>query len=83
MNEEERKAKLEQLKRCAGLAEQAYEAMYEAHSFAQASACYSDAKEAIYDAIQCAEELGLSKQADSLEKRLSHIKSVFRSQFIQ
>jgi len=35
MKEEERKAKLEQLARCAGLAEQAYDAMYEAHSFAQ------------------------------------------------
>lgn len=83
MKEEERKAKLEQLARCAGLAEQAYDAMYEAHSFAQANACYSDTKEAFYDAIQCAEELGLPEQADSLEKRLSHIKSVFRSQFTQ
>lgn len=83
MNEAERQARLAQLAQCTERAEQAYNDMYEAHSFSQANACYSDAKESFYDAIQCAEELGLPEQADSLKSRLSHIKSVFRSQFTQ
>jgi cellobiose-specific phosphotransferase system component IIA len=83
MNEEERQAKLTQLAQCSARTEQAYNDMYEAHTFSQANAPYSDAKESLYDAIQCAEELGLTEQADSLKSRLSHIKSVFRNQFTQ
>jgi hypothetical protein len=62
-------------------AEQAYDAMYEAHSPSHAAACYSDAKEALYGAITIAEELRAEDIRKRLEDRLAHIKAVFRSQF--
>jgi hypothetical protein len=43
--------------------------------------CYSDAKEALYDAIGLARRLGKVDVAARLERRLAHIKAVFRSQF--
>jgi len=39
-------------------AEEAYDAMYEAHSPSHAAAYYSDAKEALYSAIMIAQQLG-------------------------
>ena len=65
------------------MAEEAYSAIYEAHSSTQAAACYSDAKELLADAIGLAQALGLAEEANELSKRLDHIKSVFRSQFSQ
>ena len=81
MTEEERQAKLASLARCKQFGEKAYDDMYEAHSSSGARGCYSDAKEAFYDAIGLAEVLGLPEEADALRKRLEHIKAVFRSQF--
>ena len=46
-----------------------------------ATAFYSDAKESFYSAIELAGELGLKQEVEKLEKRLEHIKGVFRSQF--
>jgi hypothetical protein len=46
-----------------------------------ANGCYSSAKDAFYDAIGLANELGLKEEAEALSKRLEHIKAVFRSQF--
>ena len=40
-----------------------------------------DAKECFYDAISLANKLGLTDEAETLSKRLAHIKAVFRSQF--
>jgi hypothetical protein len=71
-------AHLEYLK---AMGEKAYDDMYEAHSPSGATACYSDAKESFYDAIGVAERLGLKDEAETLRKRLEHIKAVFRSQF--
>jgi hypothetical protein len=62
-------------------AEEAYDAMYEAHSPPHAAACYSDAKEALYSAITIAHELRADDAVKRLEARLAHIKAVFRSQF--
>ena len=62
-------------------AEEAYGMMYEATSSSLATARYSDAKEALYSAIGIARKLGDQKQAELLDKRLSEIKAVFRSQF--
>ena len=62
-------------------AEEAYRMMYEATSSSSATARYSDAKEALYSAIGSARKLGDQKQAELLDKRLSEIKAVFRSQF--
>ena len=55
--------------------------MYEAHSSSGATACYSDAKECYYDAIGLARRLEMMDEVAALEKRLEHIKAVFRSQF--
>jgi hypothetical protein len=83
MTEEERATKLATLAHLKGLGEKAYDDMYEARSFGSASVCYSDAKEFLRDAIGLAEELGLADEAATLEKRLEHIKAVFRNQFVQ
>jgi hypothetical protein len=63
------------------LAEAAYDKMYDAHDPGRAAVCYSDAKEALYDAIGLARRLGKVDVAARLEQRLAHIKAVFRSQF--
>ena len=83
MTEEERATKLAALAHLKGRGEKAYDDMYEAHSFGSAGVCYSDAKEFFHDAIALAKELGLADEAASLEKRLEHIKAVFRKQFVQ
>lgn len=83
MDDQERESKLASLARRKSMGEKAYDEMYEAHSFSQANGCYSDAKESFYDAIGLADELGLTADAESLKKRLEHIKQVFRSQFVQ
>jgi len=79
--DEERRAKLASLTRCKQQGEKAYDDMYDAHSFADSDVCYSNAKEFFYDAIRLAGELGLTDEADTLSRRLIHIKAVFRSQF--
>jgi hypothetical protein len=83
MTEEEQQIKLSSLASFKAYGEKAYDDMYEAHSPRDASVCYSDAKEAFYDAIRLAGELGLVDEVESLTKRLQHIKAVFRSQFVQ
>jgi hypothetical protein len=62
-------------------AEEAYDAMYDAHSPSHAAACYSDAKEALYSAIAIAQRLQLYEAVKRVEGRLAHVKAVFRSQF--
>lgn len=74
-----RELKLNALRACKAIGEKAYDQMYEAHG--SVTGLYSDAKEAFYDAISIANELGLKEESEALEKRLAHIKAVFRSQF--
>lgn len=62
-------------------AEAYYDQMYDARTPSDATACYSSAKEALYDAIGLARSAGDAERAERLEKRLAHIKAVFRSQF--
>jgi hypothetical protein len=81
MPPDERETKLRLLATCKSAGEKAYDEMYEAHSSSHATACYSEAKESFYSAIALARELGLAQEIEDLEKRLTHIKSVFRSQF--
>ncbi len=80
-DETERQQQLAQLEHLKKLGEKHYDDMYEAHSSSGATACYSDAKECYYDALGLAMRLGLEEETEALEKRLAHIKAVFRSQF--
>lgn len=75
----ERELRLNQLRVCKAIGEKAYDQMYETRG--SLSGLYSDAKEAFYDAISIANELGLKEESEALTKRLEHIKAVFRSQF--
>jgi hypothetical protein len=67
------------LRQLTALGEKYYDQMYESGQGARH--CYSNAKDAFYDAISLANELGMKEDADRLSKRLDHIKAVFRSQF--
>jgi hypothetical protein len=71
--------KLDQLRKCKALGEKYYDQMYETRF--GTSGLYSSAKEAFYDAISAANELGMKDEAEQLSQRLAHIKAVFRSQF--
>ena len=71
----------QQLERQEALGERAYTLMYDAVSPTAAAGHYSDAKEAFNDAIRLAREAGRPQDVERLEKRLAHIKAVFRSQF--
>jgi len=62
-------------------AEAAYAKMYDATNATEAAARYSDAKEALHDAIGLARRLGRAAVTARLDARLAHIKAVFRSQF--
>jgi hypothetical protein len=62
-------------------AEQAYDKMYDATHNTEAAARYSDAKEAMNDAIALARRLAQDATLTRLAARLAHIKAVFRSQF--
>jgi hypothetical protein len=62
-------------------AEEAYARMYDAVSTSDATARYSDAKEALYSAIGIARALADEDVIRRLEARLAAIKAVFRSQF--
>jgi hypothetical protein len=62
-------------------AEQAYDKMYDATHSTDAAARYSDAKDAMSDAIALARRLAQDATVTRLEARLAHIKAVFRSQF--
>ena len=81
MDEGERETKRELLAGFKARAESAYDSMYSADSFREASVRYSDAKEFFIEAIRLAEELESSDEVDSLGKRLAHAKAVYRSQF--
>lgn len=62
-------------------AEAAYARMYDVVSFTTAAGHYSDAKEALHDALAIARQLGDPEAVARLASRLAHIKAVFRSQF--
>jgi hypothetical protein len=67
------------LRKCKSLGEKYYDQLYETHL--GATGLYANAKDAFYDAISIAKRLGLKDEAEALERRLQHIKGVFRSQF--
>ncbi len=59
-------------------AEKFYELMYDSRN---PRFEYREAVEAFEDAVGLARKLGQAAQADALEKRLEHVKAVYRSQF--
>jgi hypothetical protein len=77
----EREAQLRQLEALKAEGEKNYDDLYGSRSDMAATVCYSGAKEAFYDAISLAHQLGLNDEANALTRRLDHIKAVFRSQF--
>lgn len=82
MSPEQRESKLRSLRAHTAAGEQAYDNMFEkARSSGDATMFYSEAKESFYSAIGLARELDLEEVAEELDKRLAHIKAVFRSQF--
>jgi len=76
----DRDLKIDSLRKCKALGEKYYDQMYESSRYGT-TGLYSSAKEAFYDAISIANELGMKEEAEDLSKRLDHIKGVFRSQF--
>jgi hypothetical protein len=60
------------------MAEAEYQSMYDSQSPA---ADYARAKDAFCEAISLANTLGLQDDVTRLEKRLQHLKDVFRNQF--
>ena len=70
---------LDRLRKLKALGEKYYDRMYE--SGRRATGFYSSAKDAFYDAINLANQMGLKEEAEALSKRLENIKGVFRSQF--
>ncbi len=76
----ERELKIDSLRKCKALGEKYYDQMYESSRLG-VNGLYSSAKDAFYDAISMANELGMKEEAAELSKRLDNIKAVFRSQF--
>jgi hypothetical protein len=71
----------QRLRRLEALAEEAYDEMYDARNASHVTACYSEVKDAMREAIGLARQLGQTDVEKRLEARLAHIKAVFRSQF--
>jgi hypothetical protein len=75
----ERDHQISSLRKCASLGEKYYDQMY--NTRLNTTGLYSDVKDTFIDAISLANKLGFNEYAAALDKRLEHIKSVFRSQF--
>jgi hypothetical protein len=81
VTDQERQDRLERLRQCIKLGEDAYDQMYEPRTHNNPAGHYSDAKDFFCEAIGLARELDLNEQVQALTERLDHIKAVFRSQF--
>jgi hypothetical protein len=76
---DERELKIDRLRQAKALGEKYYDQMYESRH--GVTGIYSDTKDVFGHAISLANELGMKEEAETLSKRLDHIKAVFRSQF--
>jgi hypothetical protein len=76
---DERGLALASLRKCKSLGEKYYDQLYETRH--GTTGLYASAKDAFYDAISIANRMGLKSEAEAIERRLQHIKEVFRSQF--
>jgi hypothetical protein len=61
-------------------AEEAYDRLYDEWSRSGRAAAYNECKENMAEAIHLARDMGLGEKVAQLEKRLQHIKAVFRHQ---
>jgi hypothetical protein len=77
-DQEDRASKLAHLEHLKAGAEAAYDRMYDSR---YPTGDYADAKDWFIEAIKYAEENGFTEEAETLKKRLEHVKAVFRSQF--
>src|SRR5260370_41985863 len=75
----EHELKLDQLRRLKALGEKYYDQMYETHL--GLTGLYASAKDAFYDAISLANELGLKEDSDALSQSLAHINGDFHMPF--
>jgi hypothetical protein len=75
----ERELQIDGLRKCHALGEKYYDQLYETRF--SPTGLYSSAKDAFYDAIALANQLGLKEEAAALSSRLDNIKATFRSQF--
>jgi hypothetical protein len=75
----ERELQMDGLRKCHALGEKYYDQLYETRF--NPTGLYSNAKDAFYDAIALANQLGLKEEAAALSSRLDNIKATFRSQF--
>ncbi len=75
----ERELQVDGLRKCHAMGEKYYDQLYETRF--NPTGLYSSAKDAFYDAIALANQLGLKEEAAALSLRLDNIKATFRSQF--
>ena len=76
--QEDKALKLAHLEHLKAEAEKAYDGMYDSR---YPTGDYADAKDWFLESIKYAGENGFTEEAEALEKRLAHVKAVFRSQF--
>jgi hypothetical protein len=81
MHELERESQQNRMQECIRIAEAAYDELYEPRTHNNPAGHYTDVKDFYGEAIGLARKLGLNDEAARLEKRLAHIKEVFRNQF--
>lgn len=81
MTPQERKRTRVRMEKCARVGEKALDDMSEARTLAIGHARCADAKTAFINAIEAARELGLRQEIEHLEKRLLHVKHVYRNHF--
>jgi hypothetical protein len=77
-DQEDKASKVAHLEYLKAEGEKAYDRMYDSR---YPTGEYADTKDWFRAAIQYAEENGMTEEVETLEKRLEHVKAVFRSQF--
>ena len=73
-------SELTHLNRLKARAEEIYEEMYEASGPVAAGAYFSEIKELLFEAVNLARKMGIEEEVRKINKRLSHIRSVYESQ---
>lgn len=83
MSDGETRSEAEQrmrMEECIRMAEDEYDQIYEPRTHRNPAGHFSDAEDLYCEAIGLARQLGESRTAEEIEKRLEHIKAVYRGQ---